>query len=517
MGEDRTVILLAGRLDGRQRNQLKSLLDMMYTPGELAEEIGINVNRVYMVYIPGGCPCERDDKRHIWINGRAFRAWFEEVYAKRKLEKGETFCLTCRKAVPLVNPERNQKGGTIYDLSFCPFCNRKLTRIVDQKKGKVVNRNNWKLTKAYLEYRASIDQLSGGSLKAEKTYIRHLLTWADSTSFQKIYSKRPSFPEYLQKVRLDGNEGQFSIIHIKKILTAARRFFSWLTQNYSDYKSLKTAWIQSLKPKKIDPKPKKKESVTLDEILRIAAAPTENIIERRAKAAMCFLFLSGIRIGAFVSLPIKAIDLENGIVYQYPSLGVRTKNKKYGKTYLFDIPELLEVVKTWDKEIKEVLSEDGYWFAPLSPDTKEIDPTCNAIGEHRESLARRNLKNWLQKVGLKYHSPHAFRHGNIQFGMQNAKTIADYKAVSMNVMHSSMDITDNVYSQLGDQDIRNRIGGLNQKGGNSSNNADDTFRLFQEFLAWREESKIKMHPCWMHLSDLPLMKKAPRPGLEPGT
>jgi hypothetical protein len=129
-------IVLAGRLDGRQRNRVKGLLDMMYSPRELAEEIGINVDKVYMVYLPGGCPHERDNKRHIWINGKVFRSWFEEVYRKRPLVKGETFCLTCKKAVPLVGSERKNSGGLIYDLSSCPNCGRKLTRIVDQKKAK---------------------------------------------------------------------------------------------------------------------------------------------------------------------------------------------------------------------------------------------------------------------------------------------------------------------------------------------------------------------------------------------
>jgi len=78
--------------------------------------------------------------------------------------------------------------------------------------------------------------------------------------------------------------------------------------------------------------PKKKEAVTLDEIRAIAAAPADNLIERRIKAAACFWYLSGIRIGAFVSLPIKAVNIEIKEVYQFPNLGVRTKNGKHGKT-----------------------------------------------------------------------------------------------------------------------------------------------------------------------------------------
>ena len=69
---DQDVILLRGRLNGQQRLRLKTLLNMMYKPSELAEEIGFNQNQVYMVYIPAGCPHERDEKGHIWINGKLF-------------------------------------------------------------------------------------------------------------------------------------------------------------------------------------------------------------------------------------------------------------------------------------------------------------------------------------------------------------------------------------------------------------------------------------------------------------
>ena len=49
-------IELKGRLDGRQRNRLKSLLNMKYRPREIAEEVGFSVHQVYRVYIPLECP-----------------------------------------------------------------------------------------------------------------------------------------------------------------------------------------------------------------------------------------------------------------------------------------------------------------------------------------------------------------------------------------------------------------------------------------------------------------------------
>jgi hypothetical protein len=133
--ENETVeIILQGRLNGRQRNQLKGLLDMEYTPKELAEELGVTIDQIYRVYVPGGCPHERTERNHILINGKKFRAWFEEQYKKRHLEPGETFCLTCKKAVKIINPERKQQGRLIYDLCNCPNCGRRLTRIIDHKR-----------------------------------------------------------------------------------------------------------------------------------------------------------------------------------------------------------------------------------------------------------------------------------------------------------------------------------------------------------------------------------------------
>jgi ribosomal protein S27AE len=129
--DETEVILLKGRLDGKQRNRLKRLLDMMYKPREIADEIGVSVDRVYMVWIPGGCPHERDERANIWINGKAFKQWFEVTYAKRPLKAGEGFCRTCRRGVVMVDRIRQNKDRLTYDLGKCPNCGRGLLRIVN--------------------------------------------------------------------------------------------------------------------------------------------------------------------------------------------------------------------------------------------------------------------------------------------------------------------------------------------------------------------------------------------------
>jgi hypothetical protein len=133
-GDNQTEILLKGRLNGQQRTRLKKLLNMMYKPSELAEEVGFNVRQVYRVYIPAGCPHERDERRRIWINGKAFREWAEEVYSKRELASNEAFCLTCKRPVKMIGATKKQEGRLVYYLCNCPNCGRRLSRIIEKKK-----------------------------------------------------------------------------------------------------------------------------------------------------------------------------------------------------------------------------------------------------------------------------------------------------------------------------------------------------------------------------------------------
>lgn len=339
--------------------------------------------------------------------------------------------------------------------------------------------------KEYLIYRLEVDQISNSSLKVERTYMTYLLEWAEDRPFKQVMKFRPTFPDYLLTERLDKEGKQLTGPYTKKILATVRYFFSWLSDNKIGYKRINQAWIRTLKIKRLTHKPKTKDAVTLDEILQISVAPVETIMERRIRAAAVFLYLSGIRISAFVSLKLHLVDIDNREIIQDPAFGVRTKNQKYGVTYLLHIPELLMVVKKWDDEIRAILPASGFWFAPLSPDTGEIDKDVSQIGESRHSLARRNLKAWLEKVGLPYHSPHKFRHGHIQYGLGRSNTLADFKAVSLNAMHSSTKTTDEYYSNIDDQEVKNRITALGDNG-NSKDDGQKELEQFREFLAWKK-------------------------------
>lgn len=132
--EERGKTILRGRLDGRQRNKLKGLLDMEYKPSELAEEIGVRTNLVYSVYISQGCPHRKDEWRHFVINGKMFREWYLHEYRKTKLKEDESFCRTCQKAVKIVGGMELKKGSLTYVVSHCPICGRVLAKIINCEK-----------------------------------------------------------------------------------------------------------------------------------------------------------------------------------------------------------------------------------------------------------------------------------------------------------------------------------------------------------------------------------------------
>lgn len=93
--------------------------------------------------------------------------------------------------------------------------------------------------------------------------------------------------------------------------------------------------------------------------------PALCVLEDNHKVAATFLFVSGIRASAFVTLPISAMDLKNLKVYLWPELGVNTKNGKKATTFLYDVPDLIEVIKRWDYIFSEDLPEQACWYAPI--------------------------------------------------------------------------------------------------------------------------------------------------------
>ena len=84
---------------------------------------------------------------------------------------------------------------------------------------------------------------------------------------------------------------------------------------------------------------------------------------------------------------------------------------------------------------------------------------------------------------LPYHSPYKFRHGFAVYAIKHAKDMSDMKAISQNLMHSNISITDGIYGGLSDSDIKNQITNLlNQTTISNDNTLIELFQKTKDLL-----------------------------------
>lgn len=114
--------------------KLGRLLNMLYKPHELAEELGLSTETIYRSYIQAGMPHTRDANGNIWIHGPEFVAWAKETVAKKKskragLPDGHAWCMKCNQPVLMSNPSvaySNRYMELLQD--NCPSCGKLVNR-----------------------------------------------------------------------------------------------------------------------------------------------------------------------------------------------------------------------------------------------------------------------------------------------------------------------------------------------------------------------------------------------------
>ncbi|MBI5304881.1 MAG: tyrosine-type recombinase/integrase [Chloroflexi bacterium] len=311
-----------------------------------------------------------------------------------------------------------------------------------------------------MAYARDVTQLDRDSLNRYWAYLKHLLLWADEVFFGRVMDKRPTFAMYLISDREASGLPAFAPVTLRKIFQTAKRFFLWAKTTYPrEFQAMPMAWIDALRLPRTTQVTQDHIFVTLDEVKQLVALSVDenDLATRRDQAAVAMLFLSGMRAGAFGSLTLECVDLTSRTIKQSLSLGVKTKNSKTATTYLLNIPELLAVVSKWDTFIRERLPITAPWYAPIISQWGEQTLSANQPGSNRNIALAKRFRKLFTEAGLPYRSPHKFRHGHAVFALQHANTMADYKAVSMNLMHSDIRVTDGIYAPLARDEVKERI------------------------------------------------------------
>ncbi len=128
------------RLSQSQVARLKGLLDVLYKPGEIAKQLGLEVRTIYRSHIPAGAPVQRDESGRMWIPGVAYRDWAKATLQQRKAggqhagSLKEGYCMRCNRMVEMVDAHRRRDEDQIGKAGLisgrCPVCRGKVNRFV---------------------------------------------------------------------------------------------------------------------------------------------------------------------------------------------------------------------------------------------------------------------------------------------------------------------------------------------------------------------------------------------------
>jgi hypothetical protein len=99
------------------------LLNMWYTPSELAEELDIAA-RTIRDWTRQDLPHRKDNAGRLWIDGRELATWVKNHQSQPQvtLQSNEGFCLKCKVPVVIQNAYMTKRGKMQLLTGQCPQC-----------------------------------------------------------------------------------------------------------------------------------------------------------------------------------------------------------------------------------------------------------------------------------------------------------------------------------------------------------------------------------------------------------
>jgi len=218
-----------------------------------------------------------------------------------------------------------------------------------------------------------------------------------------------TFQNYILGARNDSIKKPLSASTMNRACQEVQEFYKWAKMYLPNkYKKITERWIDTIRFSKTKMNLQGLEDrkyYSQDEVLKICSYEPQILIDMRDRAAVAMLYLSAMRITAFVSLPVRCVDIANMTIYQFPSEGVITKNSKTSITILLPIDPLLGVISEWDKLVRKELGNDALWYPKMSTDGLTWGNTDGDTKASRKSF-RRGLRKLCDLTGIEYKSSH---------------------------------------------------------------------------------------------------------------
>ena len=172
--------------------------------------------------------------------------------------------------------------------------------------------------------------------------------------------------------------------------------------------------------------------------------PESTIIDRRNKALMALLLLTGSRISNLASLKLKHVH-RNGRGIAHDADEVRVKGAKSFPTFFFPVGEDIEAIF---HSYLRVLRNNLKWGRddPLFPNTEQTvgaahiskQPGVRRAHWQTADPVRRICRNAFDAAGLPKYSPHSIRRTLVDLGQRRCRTPEAFKSWSQNLGHEDV-------------------------------------------------------------------------------
>jgi integrase len=308
---------------------------------------------------------------------------------------------------------------------------------------------NERIKKEYFRVLTEADQLGRATVDGiRKAILRYeqFTGFADFAEFDR--DKAIGFKRHLAKLKAERTGKPLSQATVLSTLHAVQEFFRWLGRELGYKSKIRMTDVRYFNLSRNDVaaarSPGSKKAPTLEQIgAAIAAMPQETDVERRDRALLAFIIVTGMRDSAVASLRLKHVDIDEKLVVQDPR-EVATKFAKRIDTFFFPVGEPFEgIVIDWVRHLRELLLFSG--DDPVFPRTK-VAPNAESVFAVQglepvfwQSAApiRGTFKEAFAAAGLAYFTPHSFRTTLVILGERICKTPEQFKAWSQNLGHES--------------------------------------------------------------------------------
>lgn len=182
------------------------------------------------------------------------------------------------------------------------------------------------------------------------------------------------------------------------------------------------------------------------------AMPAGTAVERRDRALMALLLMTGMRDAAIIGLKIGDVDPQARYLFQDPR-HVQTKFRKAIDTFFLPVGD--DVTAVFLEWLDYLPAELGFGPKdPVFPKTVNLADKAFAVrGLRRQHWAnagpvRKCFREAFARIGLAVTKPHSIRDTLTQLGYRRQWTMEQMKALSQNMGHDSPLTTYNSYGQL---------------------------------------------------------------------